>query len=124
MAGNSLIKYTIFSNADISQAETSNVVDCQFLDNVGIQINITSPGLDATGQFDVEVSADYAISLPSGTVTNPGNWGSIASPLINSGLPAVTILNVNQLPFAFIRLRYTPTSGSGTCTAYALGKAI
>ena len=122
MAGNTLIRYQIFTNADLSVPQISAVTQVQFLDNLGMQINITSG--TPTGQFDVEVSADYAVSEPGGMVTNAGTWGSIAEPLIIAGAPSPTLLNLNQVPFPFMRLIYTPTSGSGTCDAYIVGKSI
>jgi hypothetical protein len=122
MAGNTLIRYEIFLGADLSVSQISSVTGIQFLDNLGMQINITSG--TATGQFDVEVSSDYAVSEPGNVVTNGGTWGSIASPLINLGLPSPTLLNLNQVPFPFMRLIWTPASGSGTCDAYIVGKSI
>jgi hypothetical protein len=50
---------------------TSKVTGVQYLDNVALQLNITTS--DAVGTFEVQVSIDYAQDS-QGNVSNAGNW--------------------------------------------------
>lgn len=95
----------------------------QWLDNVAYQINVTTS--NSTGTFAVQASLDYE---PSGSVDpiSPGgvtgNWVDLE---LSGGTPSVAaandsiLIDLNQLPYKAIRLRYTSTiAGTGTCDIY------
>lgn len=121
---NALPKFKIVSAGDQSQATvTSSVTNIEFLDNIGIQVNITSG--TASGTFDVQVSADYF--AVNGNVTSTGNWVSLGTnyrATVTSGSPANIYFDLNQLSAPWVRLLWTKTSGTGTFDAFIAGKMI
>ena len=119
---NTLNNYKVISAGDMSGNLVSKVTDVQFMDNIGFQVNILSG--TATGTFSVDVSADYAISLPTETVTNTGNWTSLTTATITSGSPTQTFFNLDCISAPFIRVSYTAGTGSGTCDVIIVGKSI
>jgi len=122
---NALARTTIVSAGDMSQATvTSSVGKIEFLDNIGIQVNITAG--TPSGAFDVQVSADHTEDN-LGNVTNAGNWislGSTYTSTITSGSPSNVYFDLYGLSSLFIRLLYTKSSGTGTFNAYLVGKSI
>jgi len=127
MAGNSknvLPPFQCIKAGDMSGNITGSVTDIRYLDNVAIQMIWTGT---PTGTFAVDSSLDYVPPpLPGGTPLNPGTW----SPLTISPAPAASgsasswILDMNQLSFQSVRLRYIFTSGTGTLNAYICGKSV
>ncbi len=122
MAGNSknfLIPFKIINAGDMSSATlTSAVTDIRYLDNVCIQCIATGAPV---GRFDVQASADYAISS-TGAVVSTGNWVTMDTASIVAADDV--LFDLNQLSFPFIRLLYTKTSGTGTLNAYITAKAV
>lgn len=120
----SLAKFQIVTAGDQSQATVaSSITNIQYMDNLGIQVNILTGS--ASGTFDVQVSADHF--EVNGVVTVVGNWVSIGSPYtatITSGSPANVYFDLNQLSAPYIRLLWTKSSGSGTFSAFIVGKMI
>lgn len=93
---------------------TSGSVAIPFLDNIGIQINITAPAL-TSGFFTVNASLD----------------GVNYMPLVMSGTPAVSgsadtvMISLNQVPFRYITVNYTSsTAGTGSCDVWVMSKEI
>lgn len=124
MRKGAIIQKQIVSAGDASQATViSSVVGIEFLDNIGIQINVTSG--TPTGVFTVEVSIDH--SEINGNVLVAGNWIAISLPVsasISSGSPANIFLDLNQLSAPWIRLKYTKSGGTGNFDAFLCGKMI
>lgn len=119
---NVLPKYQIVSAGDMSQSSiTSSVTNIQFLDNIGIQVDITTG--TPTGSLAVQVSADYYQS-PEGAVLNSGHWVTVTSQAIAAGAPADTYFDLGELSAPFIRLLYTKTGGTGSLDAFIVGKEI
>ena len=121
---NTLSRYPILSAGDASGSLVSAVTCIEYLDNVGIQANIVSG--TPTGTLDIQVSADY-VQVPGVTgsqVTSNGNWVTVTSQAITSGSPAQTYFDLNQLSSHFVRLIYTAASGSGTLSAFIVGKSV
>lgn len=92
----------------------SGSVAIPYLDNIGIQINVTAPALTA-GFFTVNASLD----------------GVTYMPLVMSGTPAVTgandtiLISLNQVPFRYLTVSYTSsTAGTGSCDVYVMSKEI
>ncbi len=121
---NALTKYQIVTAGDQSQATVaSTVTTIEFMDNIGIQVNILTG--TASGTFDVQVSADH-VEI-NGNVKTIGNWISIGSPYtatVTSGSPANIYFDLNQLSSPYVRLLWTKSSGTGTFDAFICGKMI
>jgi hypothetical protein len=112
----------VIPTGNMADTVTSLVTCIQFLDNIGIQINIDSGTADGT--FEVQVSADYQTLGPTNDVINTGNWITLTSATVTSGSPNPIYFNLDQISAPFIQLVYVPTSGSGTFDAYIVGKSI
>jgi hypothetical protein len=101
------------SGADMSQASvTSNVTRTEYLDNVGIILSWT--GTSPVGTLAIQASTDNTtwVALDFGsTISISGNTGT-------------HILNINQVPFSYLRAVYTKTSGTGTLTALLSSKQV
>lgn len=124
MAGkSSLIQFQNIRNGDMSGSITSRVTGVQYLDNIAIQLNVTTA--DAVGTFEVQVSLDYAQDS-QGNVTNAGNWIGLNL----SGTPTVASTNeqffidINQVPAPWVRVVYTRTSGTGTVQGFISAKDL
>lgn len=101
------------SGADMSGSRTSNITTVQYMDNVGIVVNWT--GTSPVGTFTVEVSNDNFLTSSTldfgSTITISGNSGS-------------HLIDINQLPYGYIRAKYNFTSGTGTLTAVLSSKQL
>jgi len=116
-----LLKFQNIINGDLSGSITSAVTSIQWLDNIGIQLNAVTSS--AIGVFAVQVSADYFQDI-EGNVTNAGNWTTIplpSSPTL-SGSNETIYIDLNQLSAPWIRVIYTPASGSGTVNGFITAK--
>lgn len=120
MAKNVALKQ-IASNQSLAASFTSEVTTIQWLDNISYQINIDTS--NSEGTFVVEASLDY---VPANNVqnaqANAGNWFALQ---LSGGTPAVEGqddvigIDLNQLPYRAIRLRYISTvAGTGTCNIF------
>lgn len=121
---NVLEPIVLASNQSLATSFNSAPTVVKYLDNISYQINVVTT--NSEGTFAVEVSNDYVPSN-SGVTPDTGNW----SPLVLTGTPTVAaanntlVINMNQLPFAAIRLAYTSTvAGTGTCEIILTGKMI
>lgn len=121
---NALPKFKIVSAGDQSQATvTSSVTNIEFMDNIGIQVNILTG--TASGTFDVQISADHF--EVNQNVQTAGNWISLGTPYtatVTSGSPANIYFDLNQLSAPWVRLLYTKSSGTGTFDAFIAGKML
>lgn len=118
MALKNIVKpYHLLIDGDMSGSLLTGMVDVTYTDNVGIQLNFTGT---PTGTFAVEGSIDYDDHLET------GNWSSLtfSSTPSASGAADVHLLNMNQLPYKKIRVRYTRASGSGTLNVYVMAKGL
>jgi hypothetical protein len=134
MARKNVVVTQLYSNPlnptvpfSLSSAFTTPITVVRDLDNCSYQINTATT--DSTGSFLVEVSNDYYVNpAADGTVTNPGSWSSLT---LAGGTPSVNavndtiVINLNQLPFYAVRLRYAPNvPGTGTATVFITHKQI
>lgn len=120
---NTLLKYEIVTAGDMSQATvTSAVTNIQFMDNIGVQLNVTGLAGSAVGTFALQVSIDYTQDN-NGNVTVPGHWITFLQGASNSTDQQI-YFDLNQLSAPWIRLVYTKTSGTGHFDAFITGKAI
>jgi len=90
----------------------SNIIDLSFYDNIGLEVTWTGT---PTGTIEVLVS-NSGINFYSLTF-NPG----LTQP---AGSASGYVIDLNQIPFRYLLLRYTNASGSGTLTAYGFGKDL
>jgi len=120
---NTLRKFKIVSAASMAADVTSSVTNIQFLDNIGIQVNVLSG--TPTGTLQVQVSADHEQDT-EGNVIVAGNWVDLvpAQQAITAGAPAQTYFDLNQLSAPWIRLKYNHTSGSGSMDAFITAKML
>lgn len=107
-------------------AFTSSVSSIIYRDSVAYQAAWT--GIP-TGSFDVQGSIDFNPGLPeSGGSSNNGTWTSISiSPAFNatgSGGASFGLINLSQLGFAYTRLVYTNSTGSGFLGLWVAGKSF
>lgn len=117
-----LLPIKIMDAVSLGADAVSSVFKTQYLDDVSIQVNLTST---PTGAFSVQVSLDYSQNV-DGSVRNAGTWNSLtlsSSTAIAAGSPASLFIDVMNTGAPYMRLNYTRTSGSGTATAYATGKS-
>lgn len=118
MALKNIVKpYHLLVDGDMSGSLLTNLVDVSYTDNVGIQLNFTGTPV---GTFAVEGSIDYDDHLST------GNWSSLtfSSTPSAAGAADVHLLNLNQLPYKKIRVRYTRSSGSGTLNVFIMAKGL
>lgn len=119
-----LANFKITSAGDQSQATvTSTITNIEFLDNVGIQVNILTG--TASGTFDVQISADH--KEYNGNVSVTGTFISLGSAYqvtVTSGSPSNIYFDLTQLSAPFVRLLWTKTSGTGTYDAIIVAKQV
>lgn len=124
MARKNTLLYPVL-NQSLAASFTSTPTIITYLDNISIQINITTT--NSTGTFSIQGSNDYARTEPSDVVSNAGNWVDLTL----SGTPTVAaandsiIIDMNQLPFTAIRIKYTSTiAGTGHCDMYTVARQL
>lgn len=122
---NSLPSFQIVLNASMTTTVTSSVVNIEYLDNIGLQANLTGAS-SANGTLVPQVSIDYSQDN-NGNVLNAGNWVDLpttAQQPIVAGSPAQTYFNLTELSSPWLRLQYRPTSGTGTLNAFVTAKML
>lgn len=104
--------HKVIENQSLDTNIIGPVTDITYLDNVGFQFNVTTT--DAYGTFGVEASIDGIL------------WQALpVSPTPSvAGVSTVVLINLNQLPFPYVRPVYTTVSGTGTCDGYISAKMI
>ena len=113
--------YLLFNDVDISTDQTSNFTSIEFLDNCGILCHWT--GTSPVGEIIIEVSSDA--SNNSSTFT-PTNWFPLdfGTAITVSGNDDTANINMNQLPYVWLRARYSRTSGTGNLTMTLFTKMV
>lgn len=91
---------------------TSNPTNIENLDNIGFQITWTG---NPVGSFQILCSIDGVNYVPL----------SFGPPLTSpSGTAGSFLVNLTELPYPWIELQYTNTSGVGALTAWICGKDL
>lgn len=108
----------------MSSDVTSLVTNINMISCIGYTISWTGT---PTGTFSVEVSQDYV--APVGVQDEPLNAGTwvavnLSVPVVASGTPDTAFIDVDITGAAYVRLKYTRTSGTGTLNATIAGKVI
>ncbi len=104
-------------NQAVSADVNSSVTSIEYLDNVSYQIAWTGT-LAAT--LAVQVSNDYDSIKQSGTFY-PITVSGLTAP---AGTPGGYVVNMNQLPYKYIRLSVDYTSGTGTMSCVVNAKSV
>jgi hypothetical protein len=116
-----VLDYRLVSSQSLAATFTSDPTVIQFLDSVCYQINVTTT--NSQGTFSVEGSLDYVpANTPSqGQPANDGNWAALhltGTPSVSAANDTI-LIDLNQLPYKAIRLKYTSSvAGTGTCSIY------
>lgn len=91
---------------------TSPTFNAANLDNLGMQVNFVGT---MTGTLSVQCSIDNKNYIP--LTFNP----MLTQP---SGSSLSYLIDLNQLPFPYVQVSYTNSSGSGTLTVYLSAKDL
>jgi len=107
-----ILPVKILDTGDMSTSLVSDVLNIQYMDNIGLQIVWTTS--DAVGSWSVELSI------------NGDDWTPItlSSPVNVAGTNDNAYLDLNQLSANLLRVVYTSTSGTGTCDVWTTAKII
>lgn len=126
MAGNSknvLVPYHVINAVTMGGSITGAATNIQYLDNVSVQLIFTGT---PTGTFTIEGSLNYSENPYDHSQINAGTWTAITLPTTASasGAAGDILIDLNQLSFPWIRIKYTRSSGTGTLDAYVSAKAV
>lgn len=111
--GKSITKAKKYMTAgDMAGNLTSDTIDVDRMDNVGIQLLWTGT---PTGSIVVD-----------GRIADDGPWTELdLDPAIApAGSASDHLISLTQIPYAELRVRYVRTSGSGALTVWAMAKQI
>ena len=94
-----------------------------------VSYGVSWSGSSPVGSIVIEASNDYALE-PNGTILNAGTWsvltlsvnGSPATSVAVSGNTGSGMIDITQCASYAIRMKYIPTSGTGTLQAIINGK--
>lgn len=121
LAGNSSGVRQLVSNGTMTGTSviTSAVFNIQDMSLLSVHLIWTGT---PTGTFTVQGSNQYDSTNPNAAA----DWVSLSlSPAPAAGGSASSALvNLAQLGFAYLRVTYTNSAGSGTLNVYAFGKAL
>jgi len=120
---NLIPKIKLISQGDMSSDITSPATDIRYVDNISIQLNFTG---SPVGTFSIQGSLDYSPGLSDDPVANPGTWVDLtlsATPTA-SGAADQILIDMNQVPFPYIRVKYDATSGTGALDYLLLAKEV
>jgi len=121
-----VLQYQVANDKSLATSFVSDPTIIKFLDNCSYQINITTS--DSSGTFAVEASNDYSYNQTTNSVINPGTWVAVD---LEGGIPYAAgandsiLIDLNQLPFNAIRVKYTSSvAGTGTCDIFLNAKQL
>jgi len=103
---------------------TSLITNINMISCVGYTLSWTGT---PTGTFSVEVSQDYI--QPVGVQPeqlDSGTWVpvTLSNPVVAAGVADTAFIDIDVTGAAYIRLKYTRTSGTGTLNATMAGKVM
>lgn len=103
---------------NMSSDITTEITAVKNSDNIGIQLVWT--GSSPSGEVFIQTSNDYNEQLSTGTWTDL----DFGTPILITGNSGSHLININLVPFAFVRLFYDRTSGTGTLVATLVMKTV
>ena len=113
---NNLKSYLILEDVSLGASFDTfdNPTNIDFLDNAGLQL-FWDTGGTPLGVFEVWVSNDPGNTNPQANVPVV-NWTKLdfGNTIAINSSDTSHIINMNQLPFSWIAVKYTRTSGTGT----------
>lgn len=114
--------YSVITNGDMSGTLTSPPTNIQQIPFISYSLVYTGT---PTGTFNVQVSNDYTLNS-AGAVQNAGHWETLtlSSAVTASGSADNSFIDVRGTAAAWIRLVYTPSSGSGSLNVVVAGKVV
>lgn len=121
--------YQNFTSASMTGTATltSSVTNILYRDNISIELDWTGT---PTGTFFIEGSNSYNPGIPQagGGPDGPastGTWTALTlSPNpVAGGSASNLLINLDDLAFAWIRVRYTNSAGSGTLNGWIAAKS-
>lgn len=119
---NELSSYKIFDAGDASGDldNFANPTNVTWLDNAGITVQWTGTPV---GVIEVYVSNDKAGPFPNHPVQN---WQLLdfGTSIVVDNTNSSIVINMNQLPFVWLALKYVRGSGSGTLSAQMTVKEV
>lgn len=114
----------ILTNADMSSTVTSIGTNLISIYAYSIQA-VWTGGTAPNGTFSLQGSNDPGDNGSGQGVSQPTNWTNIiGSSQSISGTPGNILFDVVECSYRWVRLIYTPVSGSGTLTATINTKGI
>lgn len=121
MARKNVLDHVISESQSMAASFTTDPTVIQFLDNLAYQINCVTN--NSQGIFSVEASLDYVPADPvAGKAANSGTWVELNLSGPTLAVPAADtdiLIDLNQLPYKAVRLKYTSSvAGTGTCAIY------
>ena len=108
----------LITNGNMATTVTSAAINRSFSDNIGFQFQWTGT---PTGVFKVQTSLSY------NPATGSGFWDDYPfSPALTapSGSAGHFSVEMEEVTAAFLRVVYTPTSGSGSLNVWTNAKSI
>lgn len=118
MSQKNVIKpFKMLNAVDMSADQTSSVLtDITFQDNIGFQV--VWSGATGLGEIFIDVSNDDK--------KIPDNWTALdfGAQVTISGASGSHLININQCPFAKMRVRFVRSTATGTLTVTITGKAV
>ena len=117
---NVLSPQTIASSQSLASAFGCTPTELSFLDNIAYQIEVSTT--NSSGQFVLQATLDSPDSLGSFASVN---WTTLMNCGAITGANDSILVNVNQFPYKYARLYYTPSvAGTGTCSIKIMAKQI
>ncbi len=103
--------FKVVSDGDMSGQVIGTESTINWLDNAGYQVKWDG---DPVGEFYVDATI------------NDEDWEALdfGSAIVAAGVPGSFLINMNQLPYLKIRLRYEATSGDGALNAWVAAKMV
>lgn len=125
MSAKTIINATqILSNVSMTNPIATTPTSLKIIDNSGFQMVWTGAPV---GTFNVQVSLDYKPGqFPDETPQNAGNWITLPlnTPITASGVPDIAYADLALMSSPWVRLIYTPTSGTGSLSVWVTGKSV
>lgn len=102
------------SGTAMASTITSDAITLDRMASYSIQV-VWSGGTAPVGTFKLQCSNDFPIATSGSQPFKPTNWTDVtSSPQAITGTPGSIVYDVTVMGYAWARLIYTPTSGSGT----------
>lgn len=106
-------------NGSMATDLVSAITDATNQDNVGIQVKWTSA--NAVGTISVQASINWNPDLETGDWIDLSFGSPLPQPSSNNG---EYLINLNQLPYPYYRVKYTRDSGTGTLDIWYCSKGL